>query len=383
VTTLWLTAGLFHQMVDSNLAGLAPVEQLLAGGDVLSPERVRAVLGAYPSCRLVNGYGPTENTTFTCCNPLRGSGEVGGSVAIGRPIANTRVHLMDRTLRAAPMGVPAELLAGGDGLARGYQARPALTAERFIPDPLGGPGGGRLYRSGDLARWLPDGRLDFLGRLDRQVKIRGFRVEPGEVERVLSQHPAIRKAAVVVSNSGEERFLAAYLVWQAEAAGEVGELRAWLREKVPAHLLPEVFIPLPELPLTASGKVDRATLPAPGAPQADEQAYVPPRSPLEEQLAEIWRRVLGSDRIGVHDNFFEIGGHSLKATRIIAHLRQELGVELPLEALFEEPTIAGLAAAVVQAMAERMESGALDELLAEAESLDLAPVGEARPAGWS
>src|SRR6185436_5516200 len=202
VTSLWLTAGLFHQMVEESLAGLLPVRQLLSGGDVLSPGHVRRALSGLPGTRLINGYGPTENTTFTCCHPMEGPDEVESPVPLGRPIANTRVYVLDASLRPVPPGVAGELCAGGDGLARGYRGRPELTAERFVPDPFADrtdrSDGNRLYRTGDLARYLPDGRLEFLGRLDRQVKIRGFRVEPGEVEAKLLAHPGVEQAAVVV-----------------------------------------------------------------------------------------------------------------------------------------------------------------------------------------
>jgi acyl-coenzyme A synthetase/AMP-(fatty) acid ligase/acyl carrier protein len=401
VSCLWLTAGLFHQMVDADLAALAPVRQLLAGGDVLLPERVRAVLAAHPGSLLVNGYGPTENTTFTCCQPMRGGAPIGASVAIGRPIANTRVLLVDRSARQVPIGVPGELLAGGDGLARGYHARPAATAERFVPDPVGGGAGRRVYRTGDLARRLADGRMEFLGRLDRQVKIRGFRVEPAEIEALLAEHPAVRQAAVVASGEGEEKVLAAYVVLRGgggERGGEpgagadapgggageedggrrrepgaaAGELRAALRARLPAYMVPASIIELPELPLTRNGKVDRAALPAPTAGEASPAARVAPRSPLEAQLAAIWRQVLDAEAVGVHDNFFEIGGHSLKATRVVARIRQDLAVELPLQALFEAPTIAELSAQVVQAMAGELAAESLAELLEEAESLEAA-----------
>jgi acyl carrier protein len=307
-------------------------------------------------------------------------------VPIGRPIANTRVVVVDRAARPVPIGVPGELAAGGDGLARGYHARPAATAERFVPDAAGGGAGRRHYRTGDLSRRLADGRIEFLGRLDRQVKIRGFRVEPAEIEALLAELPAVRQAAVVARGEGEEKVLAAYVVLRPEAAEDgggpgttAGKLRAALRARLPAYMVPASIVELPALPLTGNGKVDRAALPAPTGGEAPATARVPPRSPLEAHLAAIWRQVLGSEEPGVHDNFFEIGGHSLKATRVVAAIRQELAVELPLQALFEAPTIAELAAQVVQAMAATLEAESLAELLAEAESAVLSspsPAGE-------
>ncbi len=212
VTTLWLTAGLFHSLVESRPEALRGVSQLLAGGDVLSAAHVRRALAALPGTTLINGYGPTENTTFTTTHPLRDPAEVGETVPVGRPIANTTVHLLDGDLRPVPAGVAAELYTGGDGLARGYRGRPELTAERFVPDPLAASPGERLYRTGDLARWRPDGVLELLGRRDRQVKIRGFRVEPGEVEAALLSHPEIAAAAVVARQEADGKALIAYVV---------------------------------------------------------------------------------------------------------------------------------------------------------------------------
>ncbi|HEV7515173.1 MAG TPA: amino acid adenylation domain-containing protein, partial [Thermoanaerobaculia bacterium] len=350
VTTLWLTAGLFHQMVDERPGALAGVRQLLAGGDVLSPGHVRRLLAELPGCTLINGYGPTENTTFTCCRPLTGRWDAGASVPIGRPIANTRVYLLDRGLQPVPVGVPGELYAGGDGLARGYLGRPERTAERFVPDPFGaeaGELGGRLYRTGDLVRRRADGDLEFLGRTDQQVKIRGFRVEPGEVEAALVEHPHVRAAVVVAREVAGARALVAYVVG-ADCRPAAGELRAHLRERLPEPMLPAVFVVLPELPLTPNGKVDRGALPEPEreASPADRSL---PRTPVEEVLAGIWAELLGLPRVGIHESFFDLGGHSLLATRVVSRLRDVFGVELPLRALFERPSVAELAAAVESA----------------------------------
>ena len=336
VTTLWLTAGLFHGMVEARLDGLAPVRQLLAGGDVLSPAHVRQALGALPGTVLINGYGPTEGTTFTCCHRIS---EAGATIPIGKPVANTRVYVLDRGFRPVPVGVTGGLYAAGDGLARGYFDRPDLTAERFLPNPLGSPGE-RMYRTGDLARWRPDGTLEFLGRADQQVKIRGFRVEPGEVEAALRDHPAVRDAVVVArpEPSGSGRRLVAYVVAEADPAA----LQAFLRERLPEPLVPAAFVRLPELPLTPNGKVDRRALPEPEAPL--REGFVAPRTPAEERVAGIWTDLLGLERVGAEDDFFELGGHSLLATRLVARLHGAFGVELPLAALFEEPTVAGVAA---------------------------------------
>ena len=345
VTTLWLTAGLFHQVVESRIGILREVRQLLAGGDVLSPTAVNRVLAELPGTRLINGYGPTENTTFTCCYMVEAPIPPGRTVPIGTAISGTQVYVVDRTLRPVPALVPGELLAGGEGLARGYLGRPDLTAERFVPSPFV-EGGRRLYRTGDLVRRLPGGAIEFLGRIDRQVKIRGFRVEPGEIEAALTRHPAVAQTVVLVREvaSGDRR-LVAYVV--PAGAGELpaSELRGWLAERLPTYLIPGL-IPLPELPLTANGKVDRQALermaePAPGTPE--REALDAPRTQVEELIAGIWAEVLGVGRVGVHDDFFNLGGHSLLATRVVSRIVDTLHVDLPLSTFFEAPTVAGLA----------------------------------------
>ncbi|HEU4712855.1 MAG TPA: amino acid adenylation domain-containing protein [Pyrinomonadaceae bacterium] len=341
ITTLWLTAGLFQQMVEQRLPDLKGVRQILAGGDVLSVEHVKQLLTELPDgAHLINGYGPTENTTFTCCHPMTASTPVNGSISIGKPISNTEVYVVDSGFRPVPRGVAGELLIGGEGLARGYWRSPELTAERFIPHPF--KPGARLYRSGDRVRYRRNGELEFLGRLDQQVKLRGFRIEPGEIENSLNAHPAVRSSVVVLhSDRSRGRELVAYVV-----ADQVGteELRNHLLASLPPYMIPGVFVMLDELPLTANGKVDRAALPAPNDVQPEiAQEYVAPRNETEEQLASLWTTVLGRERIGVTDNFFELGGHSLLATNLVSRVRQTFQIEFPLRQLFESPTIAQLA----------------------------------------
>ncbi|MEA2691482.1 MAG: hypothetical protein QOJ16_869, partial [Acidobacteriota bacterium] len=347
VTTLWLTAGLFQRMVEENLAGLAPVRQLLAGGDVLSVPHVERVLAELPGTRFVNGYGPTESTTFACCFAVRSAEDARPSVPLGRPIANTSVYLLGRGLRPVPIGVPAELCIGGEGLARGYLDRPELTAERFVPNPFVPPGS-RLYRTGDLARWSARGGLEFLGRIDGQVKVRGFRVEPGEIEAILGQHPEVREVAVIAREDRPgDRRLVAYLV-AGEGPGDLpAALRSYAAERLPGYLVPAAIVVLPALPLTANGKVDRRTLPAPE--WQGGRGYRAPRTPVEEVLAGFWGELLGLERVGIDDGFFELGGHSLLATQVISRVRQAFGLELPLRELFEAPTVAGLAERVERA----------------------------------
>ncbi|HKV10347.1 MAG TPA: amino acid adenylation domain-containing protein, partial [Thermoanaerobaculia bacterium] len=351
VTTLWLTAGLFHPMVEQALPALRPVRQLLAGGDVLSAPHVRAVLEAHSGCRVINGYGPTENTTFTCCHPMDDPSRVGDSVPIGRPIASTRAVLLDRWGRPVAIGVPGELHAGGDGLSRGYLGQPGLTAERFVPDPLGEPGG-RLYRTGDLARFRPDGTIEFLGRIDQQVKIRGFRVEPGEIEATLAAHEAVGEALVAArpDPAGGRRLVAWIVPRPGAGAPSAADLRAFLRDCLPEPMIPAAWVFLSALPLTPNGKVDRRALPEPGDDRPEAGEASAPRTATEEVLAGIWAEALGLSSVGTHDSFFDLGGHSLLATKVVSRLRSVFGVELPLRLLFEAPTVSAFAAAVDEAL---------------------------------
>jgi amino acid adenylation domain-containing protein len=363
VTTLWLTAGLFHLMVDERLADLAGVKQLLAGGDVLSPSHCRRVLEAHPGLRLINGYGPTENTTFTCCHTITLADTERGSIPLGRPIANTRVYVLDPAMRPVPVGVPGELYAGGDGLALGYVRRPELTAGAFVPDPFSAQPDARLYRTGDRVRWTEDGVVEFLGRIDQQVKIRGFRIELGEIETALLAHAAVRDAVVVARQDGAgPRSLAAYVVADGGEAPSAAELRAHLKGHLPDYMVPSFFVAMDALPLNANGKVDRRALPAPEA-QGAEEGYVAPRTPAEEALAAIWAEVLEVERVGVHDDFFDLGGHSLLATRVVTRVRQALRVELPVRALFESATVE-LLAREVERLTALPAAAADDDLVA-------------------
>ena len=304
------------------------------GGEALSVAHVRRALAALPTTRLVNGYGPTEGTTFTCCYGIpRELPEGLRSIPIGRPIGNTRVYVLDERLEPVPIGVPGELYIGGDGLARGYRHRPELTQERFIAAPSLGEA--RLYRTGDRARYRPDGNLEFLGRFDDQVKIRGFRIELAEIEAALLQHPAIERCVVSANQeSGANKCLAAYVVIRHAVSLSPDELREFARSKLTEPMVPAAFVFLDRLPLAPNGKVDRNALPLPPASSGADE-YVPPRDALEIELTRIWEQVLGVQPIGVKDNFFDRGGHSLAAVRLFARIEKELGVTLPSSALLQ------------------------------------------------
>ncbi|HET7233718.1 MAG TPA: amino acid adenylation domain-containing protein, partial [Longimicrobium sp.] len=344
VTTMWLTAGLFNQVVDAGAPGFARVRQIMTGGEVVSAAHVKRAMEALPSTRFVNGYGPTENTVFTTCHPIIRDDVESVSIPIGPPVANTRAYVLDEAMRPVPVGAPGEVYAGGDGLARGYAGRPGLTAERFIPDPFGD--GGRLYRTGDRARWNEQGELEFVSRADRQVKVRGFRIEPGEIEAALVAHPSVRAAVVEARDdaAGGKR-LVAYAVAAGDAGADAAELRAHLSGTLPDYMVPGAIVILPELPLTPNGKVDRARLPDP-ADAASPDTFVPPEGAAEEALADIWREVLKVEAVGAHDSFFLLGGHSLLATQVVSRVRAAFGIELPLREIFEHPTLERLATVV-------------------------------------
>jgi amino acid adenylation domain-containing protein len=347
VTTLWLTAGLFHLMVDNHLDDLKGVRQLLAGGDILSVSHVQKVFTELKDCRLINGYGPTESTTFACCYPITDLNCINGSVPIGRPISNTSVYILDGCMNPVPLGVPGELYIGGDGVARGYLDRPDLTAERFVRDPFSEVPDARLYRTGDLVRYRTTGEIEFIGRIDNQVKVRGFRIELGEIESALAEHPSVREAVVVVRKDEGDKHLAAYFVPRNGLTPAIDEVREFLKKKLPDHMVPSVFVALESLPLSPSGKVDRRALPlTQGAKPTILSSFAAPADELELKLTKIWERVLGIRPVSVDDNFFELGGHSLLAVRLFAQIEKSFGRNLPLATLFQAPTVRELARAL-------------------------------------
>jgi amino acid adenylation domain len=324
----------------------------VTSGEALTEELARRFRKALPDRTLLNLYGSSEvSADVTCSEVTRSAPEA--PVAIGRPIANTRTYILDRALQPVPVGVPGELHIAGAGLARSYWNRAELTAEKFIPDPFNSLGG-RLYRTGDLARYVSDGDIQYLGRLDGQVKIRGFRVEVGEVESALSECEAVKECVVVArGESGADRELVAYLVAQSAEEVTASTLRSFLRNSLPDYMVPSSFILLDSLPLLPSGKVDRNALPE-GSRPARERAFVAPRTPTEEALARVFGEVLGLPAVGVEDDFFDLGGHSLRATQVVSRLRVAFGVDVRLRSLFEHPTVEGLAGVVEQLLIDEL-----------------------------
>lgn len=351
VTVAFLTTPLFHQMVESRLEDLQPLRLLVAGGDVLSPSHARRFVERFDAA-LLNGYGPTENTTFTTMYAVpRDIGAV-KTISIGRPIPNTSVYLLDANRAPVPIGIPGELWTGGDGVARGYLNAPELTAQRFVDDPFSAQPGAMLYWTGDRARWRADGTLEFLGRTDDQVKVRGFRVELGEIEATLLAHPDVREAAVAIAGAiAEERTLVAHVVLASDATTDGTALRRFVAGRLPDFAVPARIAVLDTLPHSAGGKIDRTALlwrePGAAAPAAAADEH--PRDGVETQLAAIWAALLQRPRVGRHDDFFECGGHSLMGMRLLARVNEAFDIEVSLRALFEHRTLAALAAVIAAA----------------------------------
>lgn len=342
ITTLWLTAGLFQQMVDEQLENLACVRQLLAGGDVVSAEHVRRLLQRFPAATFVNGYGPTENTTFSCCQRVTQASVLAASVPIGKAIAHSEAWVLDSELRLQPIGALGRLYVAGEGVAYGYYGKPALTAAAFTPHPYAKQPGSRLYATGDLVSLRMDGSLEFLGRADRQFKIRGYRIEAQEVEAAIKALDSVLDVLVqAVNDAGGDKALVAYVIMKPDCAFDRDGLVAATASRLPRYLLPDVWVEIDELPLNKNGKVDRALLPDPFA--STSALKVAPRNEMERALLAVWQQVLNNEAIGVYDDFFHLGGHSLKATQIVSLIRKQLQLEIPLRLIFEAPTIALLA----------------------------------------
>jgi amino acid adenylation domain-containing protein len=378
ITMLNMTPSQFSALADYvqmfQPDALGSLRLVVLGGEALSPALARKALQILPpGCRVFNEYGPTE-TTISCAicpitaDLLEDCASL-STVPIGRPSAYMQLFLLDSSLQPVPVGVPGEIYIGGPGNSRGYFHRAELTAERFIIHPFSRNAGSRLYRSGDLAYYLPDGTIVFLGRVDSQVKIRGFRIEPGEVEAVLAEHPLLQEAAVTVLRDapGGPR-LAAYVVPRQAVSIDASRVKTYLKERVPEYMIPSTVVVLQALPLTPNGKIDRQALPAPDAALGSATTrYIAPRNATEETLAGIWSSILKISRVGIDDDFFDLGGHSLLATQVISRIREELHVDLPLRTVFEMPTVAEQALAVIEKLAEAMNEEALTHLLVELE----------------
>jgi amino acid adenylation domain-containing protein len=348
ITVLFLTTALFNQLACEVPWAFASLRYLLFGGEAVEPKWVKEVLQKGAPEHLLHVYGPTENTTFTTWHLVKHVPEGATTIPIGRPIANTQVYILDKQQQPVPIGVPGELYIGGEGLARGYLNRPGLTNEYFVPHPFSDQPGARLYRSGDLGRYLPDGSIEFIGRADHQVKIRGFRIELEEIEAALNQHPAVQESVVIVREDRPgDKNLVGYVVARAGQSPMASELRSFVSDKLPNFMIPSTILLLGALPLTPNGKVDRGVLPAPKQARHQEgRSNQRPRTPVEAALETIWESSLGLDSIGIHENFFELGGHSLKAIELLSRIKTTMNVEVPLTVLFESPTIAGLAARI-------------------------------------
>jgi amino acid adenylation domain-containing protein/non-ribosomal peptide synthase protein (TIGR01720 family) len=362
INILFLTTALFNQLANIVPQAFKDLRYLLFGGEAVDPKTVKAVLTNGAPQNLLHVYGPTESTTYSCFYPVEDVPEGAITLPIGRPISNTQIYILNEQLQPVSVGTPGEIYIGGDGLARGYLNRPELTAERFISHPFHNPKSQiqnpKLYKTGDLARYLPDGNIEFVGRVDNQVKIRGFRIELGEVEAALSQHPDIQQAVVIVREDvpGDKR-LVAYFVADSASADLSDQksplttttLKSFLEDKLPAYMIPAAWMMLDSLPLTPNGKVDRRSLPAPARTRPDlEAAFVAPRNSIEEQLATLWTELLGLDVVGVNDNFFCLGGHSLIVTQMISRAREIFSVNISFAQVFANPTIAAVAELIAQ-----------------------------------
>ena len=343
VRILFLTTALFNQIAMIEPTAFSCLQDMLFGGEMVTPTWVKRVLEAGAPQRLLHVYGPTENTTFTTWQCVDKVEDISHTIPIGRPIANSRVYVLDQWNQPVPPGSPGELCIAGDGLATGYIQRPDLTAERFVPDPFGEPGS-RMYRTGDSVRYLSDGRIEYLSRLDQQIKLRGFRVELGEIENAISAHPDVHQSVAVLHKTGSglegDRQLAAYIVKKPGTSVSTHDLRSHLMNRLPGYMIPAVFMFLDEIPINSNGKVDRASLPIPAlkaSANVDEDAE--PRNELELWLCQLWEKVLNVRKVGIRDNFFDLGGHSLLAVRLFAHIEQEMGQRIPLATLFKHPPL--------------------------------------------
>jgi len=357
-------------MLDLEWPKETALRALLTGADTL-----RRYPPASLPFALVNNYGPTEGTVVTTSGTIHSNDRADELPTIGRPIDNVQVYIVDEYLNPVPVGTPGELLIGGAGVARGYLNLPELTAEKFISDPFSKSAGARLYRTGDLARYLPDGQIAFMGRLDDQIKIRGYRIEPQEITAVLDRHPEVKASLVTAKTdaTGEKR-LVAYVVPAADAQLRAGALRTFLGEHLPDYMVPSTFVRLEKLPLSTHGKLDRAALPEPtGVNSLEDDEFAAPQSELQTRLASIVATLLGVKAVGIDDNFFNMGGHSLLGAQMIARISDTFGVELSLLNVFDDPTVRGMSAEIERRLLAKLEAMSEEEaqrMLASAQGGD-------------
>ena len=350
-TVLQATPSTLRILLDAGWSGDRGLK-ILCGGEAWSAQLAKEILERCGS--LWNMYGPTETTVWSAVRKV----EAGQPIVIGSPIAKTSLYVLDSTLQLVPVGVPGELCIGGSGVARGYLRQPELTRDRFLADPFKTEPGARMYRTGDLVRRLPDGTLEFLGRLDHQVKIAGNRIELGEIETSLARHPDVKQCVVVASGESQgDRLLAAYIIPEAGKTVRTSDLRQFLAETLPAYMLPSFFVPLSAFPMTANGKLDRKALPSPDRTvEAVDGALVEPRTPTEQAIAKVWRERLNLERVGTQNNFFDLGGYSLLAVRVVGDINKTLKAHLNIRAIFENPTIKQLAILIEQKDHDRPRS---------------------------
>ncbi|MEM9869216.1 MAG: non-ribosomal peptide synthetase, partial [Bacteroidota bacterium] len=329
VTTLWMTASWFHQVVDQDQSFFDSLKSVIVGGDIVLSSYTNKIKERYPGLTLVNGYGPTENTTFSTTYNIE---ITKGRLPIGKPIKNKLAYIMDENMNPVPIGAIGELVLGGTGVARGYLNHNRFTQQKFIKNPF--KKNGRLYKTGDLARWLPDGNIEFIGRRDSQVKVRGYRIELGEIENVLSQLPEVRQACVMArDDKGSTKQLVAYVTMENDM--DKAALQEDLAKHLPDYMVPRLWVQLEEIPLTSNGKLDRNAMPEVDSSKLSTRAYVAPRTEIEKRLTIIWQNLLEVEKVGIYDNFFELGGHSLLAVQLISTIREELEIEIAIQDVFE------------------------------------------------
>jgi amino acid adenylation domain-containing protein len=337
VTKIWFTSSWFNQLVETDLSLFQPLQTILVGGEKLSEHHIRSVRNAYPAINIINGYGPTENTTFSLTHPI-GTVEEGKAIPIGRALNNRTAYVLNKEGAVVPVGVTGEIYLGGAGIARGYLNQPELTREKFVTNPFDKRDSSKLYKTGDLGRWLPGGTIEYQGRSDEQVKIRGFRIELGEIETVVAQSGLVNQAVIIARQTpGSPNYLVGYVVPGNDYTRE--KLAAFLKSRLPEHMVPLIWVELDALPLTANGKVDKTSLPNPEPAGLVTTKYVAPRNELETNIAAIWQSLLKIDRVGITDNFFEVGGHSLLVIQLVSNIRKQLNLDLSISDIFIYPTI--------------------------------------------